>query len=664
MPALAHPFRNVAWRLALPCGLLTLLGACQPAPEPAWSGYAEGDYVYIAAPVAGTLRALPVQKGQTVAAQALLFSLDDQPAQAARAEADARLDTARHQADDSAKGRRRDEIAVTEAQLAQARAQAERAQTEWQRNQQLVNQSFVSRSRLDDAATAARQAQDRVDELQAALRVARLPARSDEQAAAQASRRAAAQAREQALWREQQARQYAPTAGLVADTFFRVGEYVNAGQPVLALLPPRAAQGPFLRARGAARRAGPGAGGEPALRRLRRAHGGAHQLHLAPGRIHAAGDLLQQPARAPGVSGRSLALPRRCPAPAAGPAAGCARGRERRGQAMNPAPDGQDGPDAPRWAIDVRGLTKRYNGREVVRQVNLQVAPGRICGFLGPNGSGKTTTIRMLCGLLTPDAGEGQCLGLDIRQQAAAIKRQVGYMTQKFGLYEDLSIRENLDFVARLFELDQRRQRVDQALERLGLASRQKQLAGALSGGWKQRLALAACLLHEPRLLLLDEPTAGVDPKARRDFWDEIHHLAAEGITVLVSTHYMDEAERCHELVYIAYGEVLARGSAPQIVADSGLCVWSVQAQVAGADLAALVAPLKAAEGVLSVAAFGQSVHVAGRDPARLQAAIAPWQQRADLRWAPAEPDLEDVFINLIGRAADNFGPNSPQEAA
>jgi ABC-2 type transport system ATP-binding protein len=323
-----------------------------------------------------------------------------------------------------------------------------------------------------------------------------------------------------------------------------------------------------------------------------------------------------------------------------------------------------DGPDAPRWAIDVRGLTKRYNGREVVRQVSLQVAPGRICGFLGPNGSGKTTTIRMLCGLLTPDAGEGQCLGLDIRQQAAAIKRQVGYMTQKFGLYEDLSIRENLDFVARLFELDQRRQRVDQALERLGLASRHKQLAGALSGGWKQRLALAACLLHEPRLLLLDEPTAGVDPKARRDFWDEIHRLAAEGITVLVSTHYMDEAERCHELVYIAYGEVLARGTAPRIVADSGLCVWSVQALAAGADLTALVSPLKAADGVLSVAAFGQSVHVAGRDPARLQAAIAPWRQRADLRWTPAEPDLEDVFISLIGRAADNFGPSGPQGAA
>jgi ABC-2 type transport system ATP-binding protein len=221
-------------------------------------------------------------------------------------------------------------------------------------------------------------------------------------------------------------------------------------------------------------------------------------------------------------------------------------------------------------AIDVRGLTKRYAGRTVVDNVALQVARGRICGFLGPNGSGKTTTIRMLCGLLTPDAGEGSCLGLDMRRQAEQIKRQVGYMTQKFGLYDDLSIRQNLDFVARLFELPERRQQVDDALARLGLASRQHQLAGALSGGWKQRLALAACLMHTPQLLLLDEPTAGVDPKARREFWDEIQRLAAGGMTVLVSTHYMDEALRCHELVYIAYGRVLAQGSAAQIVAQAG----------------------------------------------------------------------------------------------
>ncbi|MBL0148646.1 MAG: ABC transporter ATP-binding protein [Ideonella sp.] len=221
-------------------------------------------------------------------------------------------------------------------------------------------------------------------------------------------------------------------------------------------------------------------------------------------------------------------------------------------------------------AIDVRGLTKRFGPRTVVDAVDLQVPRGRICGFLGPNGSGKTTTIRMLCGLLTPDAGSGTCLGLDIRSQSADIKRQVGYMTQRFGLYDDLSIRENLDFVARLFEVPDRRASVDGALIRLGLAQRQRQLAGTLSGGWKQRLALAACLLHTPRLLLLDEPTAGVDPKARREFWDEIHRLADQGITVLVSTHYMDEATRCHALCYIAYGKVLAFGTAAQIVAQAG----------------------------------------------------------------------------------------------
>ncbi|HET9822037.1 MAG TPA: ABC transporter ATP-binding protein [Burkholderiaceae bacterium] len=302
-------------------------------------------------------------------------------------------------------------------------------------------------------------------------------------------------------------------------------------------------------------------------------------------------------------------------------------------------------------AIDVRGLTKRYDGRAVVDDVSLQVGRGRICGFLGPNGSGKTTTIRMLCGLLTPDAGEGACLGFDLQRDALAIRREVGYMTQRFGLYEDLSIRENLEFLARLYELPQRRAAVDRTLERLGLASRQKQLAGQLSGGWKQRLALAACLMHEPRLLLLDEPTAGVDPKARRDFWDQIHALAAEGITVLVSTHYMDEAERCHELVYIAYGRVLARGTQAEIVREAGLTVWSV----GGEGVAALVAPLKAAPGVLSVAAFGSALHVAGRDAIALERAIAPWREAPGLQWRQAAANLEDVFISLIAAAPDNF---------
>jgi ABC-2 type transport system ATP-binding protein len=305
--------------------------------------------------------------------------------------------------------------------------------------------------------------------------------------------------------------------------------------------------------------------------------------------------------------------------------------------------------DAP--AIDVRGLTKRYGGRAVVNDVSLRVARGRICGFLGPNGSGKTTTIRMLCGLLTPDAGEGTCLGLDLRRDPQRIRREVGYMTQRFGLYEDLSIRENLEFIARLYELKDRAAAVDRTLERLGLSERQKQLAGELSGGWKQRLALAACLMHSPQLLLLDEPTAGVDPKARRDFWDQIHALAAEGITVLVSTHYMDEAERCHELVYIAYGKVLARGTQAEIVRDAALVVWAVQ----GEGLAALVEPLKQAPGVLSVAAFGNALHVAGRDAGAVEAAIAPWRDKPGLAWQRTEANLEDVFISLIAAAPDNF---------
>jgi ABC-2 type transport system ATP-binding protein len=302
-------------------------------------------------------------------------------------------------------------------------------------------------------------------------------------------------------------------------------------------------------------------------------------------------------------------------------------------------------------AIDVRGLTKRYGGRAVVDAVDLQVHTGRICGFLGPNGSGKTTTIRMLCGLLEADAGRGQCLGLDIATRSAEIRRQVGYMTQRFGLYDDLTIRENLDFIARLYELPARRAAVDRTLERLGLGARQRQLAGALSGGWKQRLALAACLMHEPRLLLLDEPTAGVDPKARRDFWDQIHALAAQGITVLVSTHYMDEAERCHELCYLAYGKVLARGTERDIIDAAALAVWSVH----GDGSTGLVEALKAAPGIASVAAFGNALHVAGHDGAAVEAAIAPWIDAPGLTWERTQANLEDVFIALIARASDNF---------
>jgi ABC-2 type transport system ATP-binding protein len=302
-------------------------------------------------------------------------------------------------------------------------------------------------------------------------------------------------------------------------------------------------------------------------------------------------------------------------------------------------------------AIDVTGLTKSFSGRRVVDNLAMQVGRGRICGFLGPNGSGKTTTIRMLCGLLTPDAGSGTCLGFDIIREAAAIKRHVGYMTQRFSLYEDLSLQENLDFIARVYGVPGRRRAVDDALERLGLKHRAGQLAGQLSGGWKQRLALAACMLHDPRLLLLDEPTAGVDPKARREFWDQIHSLAAAGITVLVSTHYMDEAERCHELAYIAYGRLLARGTAGEVVAASQLTTWEVR----GPDLFELARELRALPGVAMAVPFGQVLHVSGTDSEALERALAPVRARSALAWRHTEPGLEDVFIKMMDRAPDNY---------
>ena len=301
-------------------------------------------------------------------------------------------------------------------------------------------------------------------------------------------------------------------------------------------------------------------------------------------------------------------------------------------------------------AIDVRGLSKSFGDKHVVQDVDLQVEEGRICGFLGPNGSGKTTTLRMLCGLLTPDSGQGTALGLDIIGQANLIKRRTGYMTQRFSLYEDLTIEENLQFSARVHELDRRKERVDQALERLGLLERRRQLAGSLSGGWKQRLALAAATLHEPRLLLLDEPTAGVDPKARRTFWDEIHALSAEGLTVLVSTHYMDEAERCHEIAYISYGRLIARGTADEVIAAAGLVTFNGE----GAGIDRLAGEIAALPGVDMAAPFGQSLHVSGTDRAALDAALAPYR-RAPFRWEEVQPSLEDVFIRLMETSEDNF---------
>jgi ABC-2 type transport system ATP-binding protein len=304
------------------------------------------------------------------------------------------------------------------------------------------------------------------------------------------------------------------------------------------------------------------------------------------------------------------------------------------------------------FAIDVHGLNKHFGDKHVVNDLSLRANRGEILGFLGPNGSGKTTSIRLMCGLLTPDSGSGTCLGYDIRKQSDQIKRRVGYMTQRFSFWEDMSIRENLDFVARMYEMPARREAVDHALEGLNLSARATQLAGALSGGWKQRLALAACMLHKPELLLLDEPTAGVDPKARREFWEELHSLAARGISILVSTHYMDEAERCHKLAYIAFGKLMAQGSSEEIISAQGLTTWAVS----GGDLSAVSGKLQHEPGVEQIAAFGSALHVTGRDGTRLETALRRATAGTACRIEPAETGLEDVFIHLMSQAADNYG--------
>jgi ABC-2 type transport system ATP-binding protein len=301
-------------------------------------------------------------------------------------------------------------------------------------------------------------------------------------------------------------------------------------------------------------------------------------------------------------------------------------------------------------AIDVQDVTKSFNGHVVVDGLAMQVRRGEIYGFLGPNGSGKTTFLRILCGLLKPDSGSGTCLGRDVIAESDAIKRRVGYMTQRFSLYEDLSIAENLRFVADIYQMPGATRAVHDMLESLGLQRRSDQLAGQLSGGWKQRLALAACLIHKPELLLLDEPTAGVDPKARRDFWEEIHRLAAEGLTVLVTTHYMDEAERCHRLAYIAYGKLLAKGTLDDVLASARLTTW----EVSGPELGRLSPQLQTLPGVEQVTAFGNKLHVSGRDAAAIEQAIVPFRKEP-YTWEKIEPGLEDAFIGLMQTARDNF---------
>lgn len=300
-------------------------------------------------------------------------------------------------------------------------------------------------------------------------------------------------------------------------------------------------------------------------------------------------------------------------------------------------------------AINVQGMTKRFGDLTAVERVDLAVRAGEICGFLGPNGSGKTTFIRMLCGLLRADEGRGTCLGHDVITESETIKQHVGYMTQRFSFWEDLSIAENLDFVARMYFIKNRRQAVRETIERLGLGERRNQLAGQLSGGWKQRLALAACMIHQPKLLLLDEPTAGVDPKARREFWEEIHELAGQGLTFLIATHYMDEAERCHRLAFILRGRLLAHGTAAEVIERSHLATWSVS----GPNLLELAERLRHDPAVEQAVPFGAMLHVSGPDAAALERAIMPFHAKP-YEWRRIDSGLEDVFIHFMSQSKES----------
>ncbi len=297
-----------------------------------------------------------------------------------------------------------------------------------------------------------------------------------------------------------------------------------------------------------------------------------------------------------------------------------------------------------RYAIDVHGLAKRFGDRQVVSGLDLRVPEGEICGFLGGNGSGKTTTIRMLCGLLTPDAGGGTCLGLDVIKQSAEIRLQVGYMTQRFSFYGELTVKENLDFVARLYQLPNRGKVVADMLERMGLADRADQFARNLSGGWKQRMALAACVLHRPKLLLLDEPTAGVDAKARREFWDLINDMAAEGMTVLVSTHYMDEAERCKRIVYLSGGRLIVQGTAEDVVRDAALVVFDLT----GEGIDKVSKRLRGAPGIESATIFGRALRVVGLDRDAMRASLATIATEPGIVTEEVPARLDDVFIHLL----------------
>jgi ABC-2 type transport system ATP-binding protein len=309
--------------------------------------------------------------------------------------------------------------------------------------------------------------------------------------------------------------------------------------------------------------------------------------------------------------------------------------------------------DAPMSAGDViietEHLSRRFGDLVAVRDVSLTVRRGEIFGVLGPNGAGKSTTIRMLCGILDPTSGNGRVVGFDIRTQAERIKERIGYMTQRFSLYEDLSVLENLAFYAGIYGVPRRQRRrvIDATIEKLGLGDRRRQLAGTLSGGWKQRVALAGATIHEPPLLFLDEPTAGVDPVSRREFWEQIHRIASEGTTVLLTTHYMDEAERCHRIAFIFRGHVLDVGTPEAIVARRGLHVAELEVERAREAADAL----RARPEVDEVAHYGHVLRLATRrgvEPEPLARAVLAPLGIAIGAWRPARATVEDVFVSMV----------------
>lgn len=296
--------------------------------------------------------------------------------------------------------------------------------------------------------------------------------------------------------------------------------------------------------------------------------------------------------------------------------------------------------------INVVDLCKSFNDKTVVNKLSLSVKKGEVYGFLGPNGSGKTTTIRMICGLLTPDSGSGTCLGYDILQDQAKIKKSVGYMTQHFSFYKDLSVTENLNFIANIYGVADSQNAVAEIMEEHDLVKFKNQLTGELSGGWKQRVALAACLLHKPDLLLLDEPTAGIDPIARRIFWDKIHSLSEQGITTLMSTHYMDEAERCTRLAYVAYGDLLIEGNVDDVIQATKLITWNVS----GAITTELLQKIKALTGVEQASLFGREIHACGYDKDIIATGLKELSNNYKINYTLIDSTLEDAFISLVSR--------------